>query len=87
MCDNKGAIDLSKNPFQHSRIKHIEMRHHFLRDNVANTFAKPLKRELFNHLHLGLGMMEQIDWILKNAQNFLKYQGSEKFSVSDGRTP
>nr|GEV45184.1 copia protein [Tanacetum cinerariifolium] len=34
MCDNKGAIDLSKNPMQHSRTKHIEMRHHFLRDNV-----------------------------------------------------
>nr|GEU68894.1 hypothetical protein [Tanacetum cinerariifolium] len=34
MCDNKGAIDLGKNPMQHSRTKHIEIRHHFLRDNV-----------------------------------------------------
>ncbi|GJZ02070.1 hypothetical protein Tco_0520031 [Tanacetum coccineum] len=34
ICDNKGAIDLSKNPVQHSRAKHIEIRHHFLRDNV-----------------------------------------------------
>ncbi|GKB90847.1 copia protein, partial [Tanacetum coccineum] len=34
MCDNKGAIDLSKNPVQHSRAKHIEIRHHFLRANV-----------------------------------------------------
>nr|GEZ04990.1 retrovirus-related Pol polyprotein from transposon TNT 1-94 [Tanacetum cinerariifolium] len=34
MCDNKGAIDLSKNIVQHSRTKHIEIRHHFLRDNV-----------------------------------------------------
>ncbi|GJY22405.1 hypothetical protein Tco_0396063 [Tanacetum coccineum] len=34
MCDNKGAIDLSKNPVQHSRTNHIEIRHHFLRDNV-----------------------------------------------------
>ncbi|GJV60352.1 hypothetical protein Tco_1466452 [Tanacetum coccineum] len=34
MCDNKGAIDLCKNPVQHSRTKHIEIRHHFLRDNV-----------------------------------------------------
>nr|GEV74978.1 copia protein [Tanacetum cinerariifolium] len=34
MCDNKGAIDLSKNLVQHSRTKHIEIRHHFLRDNV-----------------------------------------------------
>nr|GEX02364.1 hypothetical protein [Tanacetum cinerariifolium] len=34
MCDNKGVIDLSKNPVQHYRTKHIEIRHHFLHDNV-----------------------------------------------------
>ncbi|GKC60848.1 hypothetical protein Tco_1088446 [Tanacetum coccineum] len=34
MCDNKGAIELSKNNVQHSRTKHIETRYHFLRDNV-----------------------------------------------------
>ncbi|GJS68338.1 hypothetical protein Tco_0682903 [Tanacetum coccineum] len=34
MCDNKGAIDLSKNPMQHPRTKHIKIRHHFLRDNL-----------------------------------------------------
>ncbi|GJW07942.1 retrovirus-related pol polyprotein from transposon TNT 1-94 [Tanacetum coccineum] len=76
MCDNKGAIDLSKNPVQHSRTKHIEIHHHFLRDNVqkghisiekvpsvdniADILTKPLKRESFNYLHLGLGMMEHI---------------------------
>ncbi|GJU66207.1 hypothetical protein Tco_1252466 [Tanacetum coccineum] len=77
MCDNKGLIDLSKNPVQHSRTKHIEIRHHFLRDNVqkgnisiekvssedniADILTKPLKREPFSYLRLGLGMMEQID--------------------------
>ncbi|GKA35089.1 retrovirus-related pol polyprotein from transposon TNT 1-94 [Tanacetum coccineum] len=77
MCDNKWAIDLSKNPVQHSRTKHIEIRHHFLRDNVqkgnisiekvsskdniADILTKPLKCEPFNYLRLGLGMMEQID--------------------------
>ncbi|GKE27422.1 hypothetical protein Tco_1442806 [Tanacetum coccineum] len=34
MYDNKGAIDLSKKLVQHSRTKHIEIRHHILRDNV-----------------------------------------------------
>nr|GFA61268.1 copia protein [Tanacetum cinerariifolium] len=34
MYENKGAIDLSKNPVQHSRTKHIVICHHFLRDNV-----------------------------------------------------
>ncbi|GKA99590.1 retrovirus-related pol polyprotein from transposon TNT 1-94 [Tanacetum coccineum] len=77
MCDNKGAIDLSKNPVQHLRTKHIEIHHHFLRDNVqkgnisiekvssedniADILTKPLKREPFNYLRLALGMMEQID--------------------------
>ncbi|GJW32429.1 retrovirus-related pol polyprotein from transposon TNT 1-94 [Tanacetum coccineum] len=76
MCDNKGAIDLSKNPVQHSRTKHIKIRHHFLRDNVqkghisiekvssidniADILTKPLKRKSFNYLRLGLGMMEHI---------------------------
>jgi hypothetical protein len=74
LCDNKGAIDLSKNPVQHARTKHIEIRHHFLRDNVqkgnisiekvssedniADILTKPLKREPFNLLRLGLGLME-----------------------------
>ncbi|GJT68533.1 retrovirus-related pol polyprotein from transposon TNT 1-94 [Tanacetum coccineum] len=74
LCDNKGAIDLSKNPILHYRTKHIEIRHHFLRDNVqkgnisiekvsfedniADILTKPLKREPFNLLRLGLGLME-----------------------------
>ena len=33
-CDNSSAINLSKNPVHHSRTKHIEVRHHFLRDHV-----------------------------------------------------
>nr|GEZ40613.1 copia protein [Tanacetum cinerariifolium] len=77
MCDNKGAIDLSNNLVQHSRTKHIEIRYYFLRDNIqkdnifiekvssedniADILTKPLKREPFNYLRLGLGMMEQID--------------------------
>ncbi|GKE70484.1 hypothetical protein Tco_1528556 [Tanacetum coccineum] len=76
MCDNKGTIDLSRNQVQHSRTKHIEIHHHFLRDsvqkghisiekvpsvdNIADILTKPLKREAFNYLHLGLGMMEHI---------------------------
>ncbi|GJR33387.1 hypothetical protein Tco_1109619 [Tanacetum coccineum] len=74
LCDNKRAIDLSKNPVLHSRTEHIEIRHHFLRDkvqkgnitiqkvaskdNIADILTKPLKREPFNLLRLGLGLME-----------------------------
>nr|GEV85567.1 hypothetical protein [Tanacetum cinerariifolium] len=68
MCDNKGALDLSKHPVQHSRTKHIEIRHHFLHDNVqkgnisiekvssevkiADILTKLLKHEPFNYLRL-----------------------------------
>jgi predicted DNA-binding protein (MmcQ/YjbR family) len=31
-CDNTSAISLSKNHIHYSRTKHIEVRHHFLRD-------------------------------------------------------
>ncbi|GKC34275.1 retrovirus-related pol polyprotein from transposon TNT 1-94 [Tanacetum coccineum] len=34
LCDNKGAIDLSKSLVLYFRTKHIEIRHHFFRDNV-----------------------------------------------------
>nr|CAN74666.1 hypothetical protein VITISV_005684 [Vitis vinifera] len=33
-CDNTSAINISKNLEQHSRTKHIEIRHHFLRDHA-----------------------------------------------------
>jgi len=33
-CDNTSAINLTKNPIMHSRTKHIEIRHHFLRDHI-----------------------------------------------------
>ncbi|GJR68782.1 retrovirus-related pol polyprotein from transposon TNT 1-94 [Tanacetum coccineum] len=68
MCDNKGATDLSKNPVQHFRTKHIKISHQFLRDNVqkghisikkvppvdniADILTKPLKHESFYNLHL-----------------------------------
>ena len=35
-CDNLSAINISKNPFQHSRTKHIDIRHHFIRDLVED---------------------------------------------------
>ena len=35
-CDNKSAIDISKNPVQHSRTKHIDIRHHFIRELVED---------------------------------------------------
>ena len=33
LCDNESAVKLTNNPIQHSRIKHIDVRHHFIRDH------------------------------------------------------
>ena len=35
-CDNTSAINISKNLVQHSRTKHIEIRHHFIRELVED---------------------------------------------------
>jgi hypothetical protein len=40
MCDNTSAIMISKNPILHARAKHIEIRHHFIRDHVERRDIK-----------------------------------------------
>ena len=73
-CNNTSAINIAKNPVQHKRTKHIDIRHHFLRDNVekglismnfctteeqiADIFTKALAREHFERNRLELGMMK-----------------------------
>nr|GEX43868.1 retrovirus-related Pol polyprotein from transposon TNT 1-94 [Tanacetum cinerariifolium] len=71
-CDNKSAIALCCNNVQHSRAKHIDVRYHFIKEQVENgivelyfvrteyqladIFTKPLLRERFNFLIDKLGM-------------------------------
>ena len=73
-CDNTSAINLSKNSIQHSRTKHIDIRHHFLRDHIQNgdishefvdtnnqlvdIFPKPLNEERLNFIKYDLGMID-----------------------------
>jgi hypothetical protein len=63
LCDNESAIKIAYNPYEHSRTKHIDIRHHFLRDHVikedivishvrtneqlADIFTKPLDERRF----------------------------------------
>jgi hypothetical protein len=63
LCDNESAIKLTNNPVQHARTKHIDVRHHFIRDHqqkgdiciesvgiedqLADIFIKPLDEKRF----------------------------------------
>jgi len=33
-CDNKSAIEISHNPVQHDRTKHVEVDRHFIKQNL-----------------------------------------------------
>ncbi|GKC11158.1 hypothetical protein Tco_1007940 [Tanacetum coccineum] len=73
-CDNKSAIALCYNNVQHSRAKHIDVRYHFIKEQVENgkvelyfvwteyeladIFTKPLPRERFNFLIEKLDVQE-----------------------------
>jgi hypothetical protein len=34
MCDNTSAISVAKNLVFHKKMRYVERRHHFLRDNI-----------------------------------------------------
>jgi len=73
-CDNTSAINLTKNPIQHSKTKHIEITHHFIRDHIqkgdieimfvkienqlVDLFTKPLASERCNKLRTELGILD-----------------------------
>jgi hypothetical protein len=74
LCDNESAIKLANNPVQHSRTKHIDIRHHFLRDHeakgditlrhvsterqLADIFTKPLDEQRFCALRSELNILD-----------------------------
>nr|GFA37453.1 retrovirus-related Pol polyprotein from transposon TNT 1-94 [Tanacetum cinerariifolium] len=71
-CDSKSAIDISCNPVQHSRTKHIAVCYHFIKEHVekgtielyfvktdyqlADLFTKALPADHFNYLVRLIGM-------------------------------
>ena len=70
--DNNGAIFISNNPIQERRMKHIDVKFHYIReliengdievlrvdtnDNIADIFTKPLGRVKFEHFRGLLGL-------------------------------
>ncbi|GJZ81768.1 putative ribonuclease H-like domain-containing protein [Tanacetum coccineum] len=71
--DNNSTICIVENPVQHSKIKHIEIRHHFIRDcnakkliimvkidtelNVADLLTNGFDAGRFQYLVLSIGML------------------------------
>jgi len=49
-CDNTSVINLTKNPVQHSRTKHIEIRHNFIKNHIMNDDCKIQFVDLENQL-------------------------------------
>jgi hypothetical protein len=74
LCDNESAIRMADNPVEHSRTKHIDIRHHLLRDHqqkwdievfyvstenqLADIFTKPLDEKTFCRLHSELNVLD-----------------------------
>ena len=72
-CDNTNAINISKNLVQHSKTKHIEIRHHFISelvedgtltlefihtdDQKADLFTKPLDSKRFEFLRQNIDVI------------------------------
>ncbi|GKB69339.1 hypothetical protein Tco_0930751 [Tanacetum coccineum] len=63
-CDNKSAIALCCNNVQHSRSKHIDIRHHFIREQVEKGVEKR-----FEFILPRLGMKSMKPETLKRLQD------------------
>jgi hypothetical protein len=77
LCDNTSAISISKNPFMHSKRKHIPIKNHFLREQVndktvkleyvptkvkiADMFTKPLPKDAFDYLRQDWGFKKSLN--------------------------
>jgi hypothetical protein len=79
LCDNESVVKIANNPVQHSRTKHIDIHHHFLRDHVAkgdiilesvrsedqlaDIFIKPLHKTRFCMLRNELNILDLRNFI------------------------
>ncbi|KAJ1570926.1 hypothetical protein NDA11_005695 [Ustilago hordei] len=75
--DNTGTIQVSKDPAQHWKLKHIDTKYHFIRDNVqdgkvkikyintadnlADLFTKPVGKTTLQRARQGLGLKAKHD--------------------------
>ena len=74
LCDNQGAIQLTKHPNQRQKTKHIDIRYHYIREQqkegsvemeyvesthqLADIFTKALPEPRFTNLRERQGIVE-----------------------------
>jgi transposase InsO family protein len=84
-CDNQGAIALTHNPVHHQRTKHIDVRHHFIRemyesgqvdvkyipthDQVADIMTKALLADKHYKCSHGLGLQMIVTTIVTHEDH------------------
>lgn len=63
-CDNKPRINITHNPFQHHRTKHIEVDQHFIKEKLdggkqfADVFTKGLHKGQLDSITCKLSMKD-----------------------------
>ena len=73
-CDNQSCLKLLKNPVFHDKLKHIEIKYHYIKDMVQRgvvklqyvsmdkhiyyVLTKPLARVKFEYFKKNLGVLE-----------------------------
>jgi FPC/CPF motif-containing protein YcgG len=99
LYDNESTIKLANNPVSHSTMKHIDNRHHFLRDHetkgdikirykqLADIFTKPLDKTRFYALHSELNKLDSrnvIDQLVSRQKSYeISYCASKWFRKSN----
>ncbi|GJT53335.1 retrovirus-related pol polyprotein from transposon TNT 1-94 [Tanacetum coccineum] len=96
VCDSKAVIAISCNPVQHSRTKHIDVRYHFIKEQVekgivelffvgteyqlADLFTKALSEDRFKYL------VRQLEGVKHPRPSFSNHQDNGERFVDEHHT-
>ena len=97
LCDNDSAIKLTNNPVQHTRTKHIDVCHHFIRDHqqkwdiyiesvgtedqLADIFTKPLDEKRFCKVRNELNILDFLKYVLMHLPTYMTCLSLEQSMV------